>query len=390
VVEAAPTLEENPSRPAFTELFFDLAFVFALIALTQKLVRQLSWESTGHTLVLLLAFMLLWSLTAWAGDYLSQPQLLPRVVGVMAGSLVLAAMVADAYRSRGLQFAVVYVAVHLGTGLFMLTVPRTPVLKLRTRRIITWETAAGIVWIAGGLVTGTGRDVLWAVGVAVEYAGAILGWPLPWSWRRIRHGERFVAERIAERFRQFVIIALGVSIFVTGGSLSDTERATDHAVAFVAAFVITVLIWRIYIYRAGELMTIAIDRAINPLRTSQLTTFVHLVMVAGIVVTAGANNPVIRHPLGETRPSWAAVILAGPALFLIGRVLLDKIVFAGIDRARVVGLVVLAGLGVAATQLSPIVLMLVVMAILAMVAAWNLIVGRGNPPTPAAVAGGQA
>jgi low temperature requirement protein LtrA len=117
---------------------------------------------------------------------------------------------------------------------------------------------------------------------------------------------------------------------------------------------------------------------------------VHLVMVAGLVVTAGANNLVIRHPLGETRPSWAAVILAGPALFLIGRVLLDKIVFAGIDRARVVGLVVLAGLGPAATQLSPIVLMLVVMAILAMVAAWTLIVGRGNPPTPAAVAGGQA
>jgi low temperature requirement protein LtrA len=381
VVEAAPALE-NPSRPAFTELFFDLAFVFALIAVTEKLVTRLSWETAGHSLVLLLAFMLLWSLTAWSGDYLSQPQLLPRVIGVMAGSVLLAAMVADAFRSRGLQFAVAYVAVHLGTGFYMLLVPRTPVLKHRTRRIITWETVAGAGWIAGGLVAGTGRAVIWAVAVAVEYAGAFLGWPLPWSWRRIRHGDRFVAERVAERYRQFVIIALGVSIFVTGESFSGGRHTTSRAAAFLVAFVITVLIWRIYIYRAGELMTVAIDRATNPLRTSQITTFVHLVMVTGIVVTAGTSQLVIDHPVGGTRPSWAAVTLAGPVLFLIGRIMLDRIVFAHVDWARVAGLVVLAGLAQAATRLSPIMLTLAVMVILTAVAATNLIVTRGHPPRP--------
>jgi low temperature requirement protein LtrA len=381
-VVAAPG-PEDPSRPAFTELFFDLAFVFALIALAEKLMHQLTWAGAGQTLVLLLVFMLIWSLTAWAGDYLSQPQLLPRVLGVMAGSLLLAAMVPDAYGSRGLVFAVTCVTVHLGTGLYMLLIRRTPILALRTRRILIWESIAGVGWIAGGLVAGTGRGVLWAVAVAVEYAGVFLGWPLPWSWHRIRVGERFAAERIAERYRQFVIIALGVSIYVTGKSLSNVAYTTNRGAALAVAFVIMVLAWRIYIYRAGELMTIAIDKAVNPFRTSQFTAFVHLVIVAGIVVTAGTGELVIRQPFGDTPPSWAAVILAGPALFLIGRVLLDRVVFAGFDRARLAGLVLLAGLAPAATRLPPIMLMLVVMAILAAIAAANLVVARGHPPIPA-------
>jgi low temperature requirement protein LtrA len=41
--------------PAFLELFFDLAFVFALTQLSELLTRDLSWAGAYRTLVLLLA-----------------------------------------------------------------------------------------------------------------------------------------------------------------------------------------------------------------------------------------------------------------------------------------------------------------------------------------------
>ena len=58
-------------------------------------------------------------------------------------------------------------------------------------------------------------------------------------------------------------------------------------------------------------------------------------------------------------------------------------VFAGVDRARIAGLVALAGLAPVAIRLPPIILTLVVMVILAAIATTNLVVARAHPPRPA-------
>jgi low temperature requirement protein LtrA len=148
--------------------------------------------------------------------------------------------------------------------------------------------------------------------------------------------------------------------------------------------VMMVLIWRIYIFRAGQLTTTAIADSANPVRTSQLTGFVHLIIVAGIVGTACSSELVIRRPFGDTPPSWAAVILAGPALFLAGRALLDYTVFARVDPGRLIGLVLLSGLAAAGPRLPPIMLGLVVVAVLAAIATANLVLFRTRPLGPVA------
>ncbi|GAB3970727.1 low temperature requirement protein A [Plantactinospora veratri] len=384
--EPAPAaVQPDSTRPTYLELFFDLAYVFALIVVTRELLDDLSWGGAGRAVVLFLAFTLIWALATWAGDLLdlTRPSVVPQVVGVMAGSLLLAGMVPDAYHQGGLLFAVTYLTIHFGTGIYYTLVP-SGATRTRTHRTMLWEVVAAVPWVVGGLQANAGsRAMLWGLALAVEYLGVVLGWPTPWAWRRPPREPRRVGERVAERYRQFVIVALGASLFLLGTEFSEGAYTLDRAVALVVVFTTTVLIWRIYIYRAGQLMTGTIARAANPARLSEITAFVHLVIVAGIVVTSVASQLVLHRPYGDTPPASAAVILGGPALFLAGRALLDYTVFAHVNRARLVGLLLLAGLGAATPLLPPVMLGLAVVGVLTGIATSNLIQTLTNPPRPA-------
>lgn len=384
--EAEAAATEERERPAFLELFFDLVFVFALIALTEKLVAEMSWAGTAQTLTLLLAFTMIWALTTWADSTFNptDPSVQPQLVGAMAGTLVLAATIPDAYDDRGLLFALTYVLIHLGSGIYNTVVHRHRPTPLQSRRVLLWEFVASIAWVTGGMTAGTARGVFWGVAVGIEYLGAGLGWPVPGAGRSRSRESRPSGKRISERYRQFVIIALGVALFVLGRAF--TERMSyplNQTWGLVIMFVVTVLMWRIYIYRAGELMTVAIDQSTNPARLSQFTAVTHLIMVAGIIGTASASRLVVEHPLDRTPVSWAAMILGGPALFLIGRGLFDYVVFGRVSRSRLAGLVLLAAVAPSTYLLPPVAIALLVMIILLMIAAVNLLSTRVHRRSPA-------
>ncbi|RZU75393.1 low temperature requirement protein LtrA [Micromonospora kangleipakensis] len=381
---AAAPAQRDPGRPAFMELFFDLVYVFALISLAKTLAADLTWTGVGETLVLLLAFTLVWALTTWGAGIvdLARPAVQVQFIGVAAASLLLAAAAPDAYGERGLLFAVTYLAIHLGSSCYYLLLLPDAVERRRSGRVLFWYTIAAVGWIGGGLATGPTRLVLWAAAVGVEYVAASLGWPVPRLGRSQPQEWRLVGERVAERYRQFVIVALGASIFVTGTTFSLNEYTIHRAWALLVVFTIVVLTWRIYIYRAGELLTDAIARSTNPSLLTQSAAVTHLIMVAGIGGTAVTSHLVVGRPFGETPPSWAAVILGGPALFLVGRGVLDYTVFGRISRSRLAGLVLLAGVAPASSLLPPVMVALLAMAVLALIAAANLVSTRLHARTP--------
>ena len=67
-------------------------------------------------------------------------------------------------------------------------------------------------------------------------------------------------------------------------------------------------------------------------------------MVAGLVITAVADQLVIAHPSARTPLPWAVVILGGPALFRIARSGTEYLVFARVSVNRIIGVLVLAAL----------------------------------------------
>lgn len=334
----------------YLELFFDVVFVFALTRISQRLVddftseRRIVLPEAGATALLLLALWLVWSFTALVASRFDpeRPAMQLLIVGVMFGGMVMAVALPDAFGRQAAAFAGAYVAIQLGRPLALAFVQRGEQQDIPARLVI-WSAASAAAWI-GGLIAPQGmpRVVLWTLALAVDYLGLMLGWPAPRHGRSRIHTWALSGEHLAERYRQFVIIALGESILLTGMSLSREGVTADRMAPFVTSFATSVLLWRIYSFRAGLILREAAAAASRPARLSLSSLYTHLVIVTGVVATAVGYDLMIGQPYGQTDPAWLAVILGGPALFLAGRGRLEYEVFGRVSRSRVIGVLVLA------------------------------------------------
>ena len=382
----------DPQGASFLELFFDLAFVFALLQLSQKLIQDLAWSGAFETLVLLLAMWWVWFSTAGLTDRLDprRPAIQLLVLVNMAGGLVMAAALPDAFGKRGAIFAGAYVAIQIFRGLFLLIALRGHELQRTAVRVLFWSGISTGPRIAGLFVDGTARGALWMLSVVLDYIAYAFGFPTPGVGRAPSSELPAVAEHLAERYRQFFIIALGELILVSGLALSSSGFAADQGAAFAVSIGTTVLLWRIYIYRAGELSAAAIAAAPEPARLALRTSYAHLVMVAGIVATAVGEELVIAHPVGRTQPALIAVILGGPALFLAGRAFFEYEVYGRISLDRPVGLLVLAALAPAMLLLRPLLVAVAATAVLAGIAVSDAARAQRHPLTPPSPPGGMS
>jgi low temperature requirement protein LtrA len=382
----------DPLRAAFLELFFDLVFVLALAQLSRGLIQHLNWSGAFQTLVLLLALWVIWIHTAGLTD-IFDPQRLPiqlLVTATMLGALVLAAVAPEAFGGRGLVFAGAYVAIHLGRSVFFVLVrPSQEVRRLYVRQLI-WFGVSAVPWIAGAVTQDSARAVLWTLAVAMDSTATALRFPTPGLGRASPSEFAISAEHLAERYRQFFIIALGELILVSGLAFGGSGLGADRSAALVMSFATIVLMWRIYIYRAGQLLSTPIAAASDPLRVGIAQAYSHLIMVAGIVVTAVGQEIVLAHPLAHTRLAWTAVILGGPALFLAGRALFEYAVFARVSRDRPIGLLVLAVAVPVMLLLPPLLAAIAATAVLAGIAIADAARARRHPPEPPSPPGGPA
>ncbi|MEU8183287.1 low temperature requirement protein A [Micromonospora sp. NPDC049044] len=101
---------ENPRRTSFLELFFDLAFIFALTRLSRTLLGDHSVNGAFQVLVMLAALWWVWFVTAWSADWFDPraPLIVVLLLWVMVGGLLMASAVPTAFDSHaGLLLIVV-------------------------------------------------------------------------------------------------------------------------------------------------------------------------------------------------------------------------------------------------------------------------------------------
>src|ERR671920_1314008 len=226
------------------ELFFDLVYVFAVTQLSHRLLEHLSLRGALETLLLLL--VVVWSAwvgTVWITNWLDPDRLSVRLmlVAVMLASLVMSVAIPDAFGERGLMFALAYVTIQVGRTVFVVialnkSLGRSDPLSRNFQRIFFWLLASGVLWIIGGLLEEEARYVLWALALAVEYAGPVVGFYTPGLGRSTTEEWTVEGGHVAERCQLFVILALGESILVTGTTFGEIETSVATVAAFVVAF----------------------------------------------------------------------------------------------------------------------------------------------------------
>lgn len=364
------------NRVTFVELFFDLVFVFAITQLSHFLLEHFSARGALETALMLMAVWWVWIYTSWATNWLDPQHTPVRIMlfVLMLAGLVLSTSIPLAFGSRGLAFATAYVLMQIGRCLFTLWCLRhhDPGNFRNFQRITAWLALSAVFWITGALAEGNLRLVLWLAAVALDYAAPALGFWTPRLGRSRTADWNVAGEHMAERCGLFVIIALGESILVTGATFAKMEWTATTATAFLVAFVGSVAMWWIYFNIGAERGGEAIAASDNPGRMARVAyTYVHILLVAGIVVAAVADELVLAHPGGRADFKTAATALGGPALFLVGNIVFKRITIGKPALSHLVGLGLLALIIPAVPFLTPLALGAVATLALITVAVWE-------------------
>lgn len=380
---------EADARVGFIELFFDLVFVFAVTQLSHHLIAHLTPVGALEGAMLFAAIWWVWVYTIWCTNWLNTEVWPVRLMlfAMMAGGLVLAMAIPDAFGKAGLVFALAYAALQIGRSLFMVVVlrGRDPGNQRNFLRIATWAMVAGLFWICGGLVAPQMRLPLWLVALAVDAAGPPLRFYVPGLGASRMSDWNVEAHHMSERCGLFVIIALGESVLLTGSTFSGTVWEGAGVLAFAGAFITIVAMWWIYFHLGAEEATHHFAQAADRGKIARFAyTYLHMPIIAGIIVNAASDEMLIVHPTGHFAPGVALLLIGGPALFLASVMLFKHVTAGGWRLSHLAGLALLGVLAIATAfaQLAPLVLGIGVSAVLVLTAFWET-VSLGTAPRTA-------
>jgi low temperature requirement protein LtrA len=372
------------SRVTYAELFFDLVFVFAVTQLSHTLLNHFTPSGAVHVTLLFLAVWWVWVYTTWITNWLN-PEMTPvRVLLFLLtlGGLVLSTSIPTAFEGRGLWFAIAYAAMQVGrTAFWLATIPRERRLaRDNAIRILAWLSASAVFWILGGLAEGTSRLCLWAAALAIEYISPAARFWTPGLGASTVEAWTVEGGHMAERCAGFIIIALGESIVVTGATFGELTWTAENITAFVSAFLGSIAMWWIYFHKGAEAGSELISKSSESGRLARLAyTYLHMPIVAGIILSAVADELVLKHPHGHSDVRTVVSAIGGPLLFLVGTILFKHSIRGFLQLSHGVGIVLLAALAWFAGGLSPLWLSILTTAIMIIVAAWESLSLRSGP-----------
>jgi low temperature requirement protein LtrA len=375
------------SRVTNAELFFDLVFVFAVTQLSHALLGRFTPLGAVQVTLLFLAVWWVWVYTAWVTNWLDPDQTPVRILLflLMLGGLVLSTSIPTAFEGRGLWFAGAYAAMQVGRTLFWLlaTPSHRTLVRHNAIRILVWLCGSAVFWILGGLAEGETRLWLWIVALIIEYLSPVARFWTPGLGFSSMEAWTVEGGHMAERCAGFIIIALGEAIVVDGATFAELTWTPENVTAFLAALVGSIAMWWIYFHRGAEAGSEMISRSAESGRVARLAyTYLHMPIVAGIILTAVADELVLKHSTGHSDLKTVLSAVGGPVLFLVGTILFKHAIRGFLQLSHGVGILVFAALAFLASDLSPVMLSALTTAILVIVAAWESLSLRSKVSDP--------
>ena len=364
------THSEHERRVTPLELFFDLVFVFGFTQVTTLLSNDTTWTGLGHGLLILAALWWAWAGYAWLTNTVD-PGVGP-VTGAMLvamGAMFIAALaVPYAFGRHGVVFGVAFLIVQvMHISLYALAGRGDPdllaaVLLIAPSSIV----GAGLIVSAGFVQTGL-RPALWSAALAVAYFAPLLA-PMG--------GWRVNPAHFVERHELILIIALGESFVAIGLGASGTGLSTGVIVAAVLGLLVATSFWLAYFdfFSIRGLQLLADRSGVERTALARdAYTYLHLPMVAGIVLFALAMKKTLAHFGGELDTIPALCLCGGSALYLFAYVALRFRVSRTFGGGRLVAAVVFAALLPAALAVPALVALALVAAVWVALHAYEIV-----------------
>jgi len=370
------------ARVTNEELFFDLAYAFAVTQLSHLLLHRLDLGGALDTLILWFAVWLGWQYTCWVTNWFDpeSPRIRLLLFATMLIALVMASAIPQAFGDRGLVFALAYASMQVGRSAWVVWQLRggQPLLA-NYRRILGWGVLVACFWIAGGLVEGDRRRWLWGAGVLCEYVSPMVGFWLPGLGRSRTADWTIEGGHLAERCQSFVIVALGEALLATGAGFSEAHLWAPPMVAgLVVTFVATLALWWLYFGTSCRDASNRITHADDPGGMGARFHYIHALLVGGIIVAAVGNDLIIEAPLEAVRLADLAMLVAGPALYLLGSAIYKAVVYGRVPLSHLVGIVAVGLAGAALMGQARLAVGAALTGLLLGVALWEHVARRGH------------
>lgn len=335
-------------RATFFELFFDLVYVFGVTQLSHHLLAAgLSWSAAAETTLMLIVLYWAWNYTTWMANWFDPETTAVRLIliVVMLASVLMAVAIPEGFGNRAVLFAASYVGLQIARNGFVVVVTPPGPFNQNFRQILAWSVLTAPLWIAGGLID-EARWPLWVAALGVDLAAPLVRYWLPGVGSTPHQQWQISGSHFAERFELFVIIALGESIVLTGVTASEVGLSAAVTVALGLAFIASTALWWLYFSRTARILIEQISASsLNEIGAlgRDVFTYLHLPIIAGIVLMAVGDELVIAHPGEALELSGALAMLCGPALYLVGLVGCLARVGCGVRWPTAISVVVLIG-----------------------------------------------
>jgi low temperature requirement protein LtrA len=199
-------------------------------------------------------------------------------------------------------------------------------------------TSGMLLLIVGSLFEGELRTLLWLAAIAIDYAGPA------WLTRERLVGLQAVAiAHFAERYGLFIIICLGESVIAIGVGASGRDLDFGLIAAVALSLLIVVGLWWTYFDRAAEDAEERLRGLDEPvLAAADAYSYIHLLLVAGIVLFAVGAKSAIAHVEEPLETGAQLALFAGVALYLAGHAAFRLRISGRMERVKLLAVVAVA------------------------------------------------
>ena len=323
------------------ELFFDLTLVFAITQVTVMLADDPTWGAVFRGMLVLAALWWAWTAYAWLTSTMDVDEGGIRLVmlGAMAAMFGVALGVPGAFGDDAVLFGVAYFLVRLLHLVLSAIVARDDAdRRSALRRFGPTALIGASLLVLAGFLDGDVRIAVWLVALAIDYLG-----PLAIG---VGGGWRVAPEHFAERHGLIVLIALGESIIAIGLG-AGLELDTGVIVAATLGIVVVSALWWLYFDVAAIIarrrLVQATGMALHRLALHAYS-YLHLPMIAGIVLFALGLKTTADHPGDELAMVPAVALCGGAALYLLAHIAFLFRATGRVFRRRTIGAVALLAL----------------------------------------------
>jgi low temperature requirement protein LtrA len=312
------------------ELFFDLVFVYAITQVTALMSQDISARRIAEGVLMLCLLWWCWCCFAWLGNVVRTDVGAARLAlfAVMALMLVIAITVPESFDDLPggeygpLVFVVCYLCVRLlHLSIYWISDPQDRALHRVLLRAVASLTPSAVLLFVGALIGGSAQLPLWAAAFVLDFIGIYLTGAEGW---RIASPAHWV-----ERHALIIIIALGESIVALGVGVAELPVSWPLIATVTLGLAVTAGLWVLYFDRLvqpAEHRLATLDGAQRTALARDGYTYLHLPLVAGIIITAVGLKKVAAyvsdsaaHDLGDALTGIAAwTVTGGVAIYLLG------------------------------------------------------------------------